>query len=67
MTDFIRIGVIQKASIDKPEYIQGTRATDYVGTFSKKAVIAAPATNSKTVQQYIEVRTPPLSPLNFGI
>ena len=33
-------------SIDRAENISGIRATDYVATFSKKAVIRAPETNS---------------------
>ncbi|MBU2677587.1 MAG: beta-lactamase family protein [Gammaproteobacteria bacterium] len=37
---------MQHTSIDQAEYITGARATDYVGTFSKKAVVRAPATNS---------------------
>jgi len=35
-----------RTSIDRAGQIGGSRATDYVGTFSKKAVIKAPATNS---------------------
>ncbi len=37
---------MHKTSIDRTSFLPGTRATDYVGTFSKKAVIRAPATNS---------------------
>jgi CubicO group peptidase (beta-lactamase class C family) len=37
---------LEQTSIDHPEFISGNRATDYVGTFSKKAVLRAPATNS---------------------
>jgi CubicO group peptidase (beta-lactamase class C family) len=37
---------MRQTSIDKDGYIPGTRATDYVGTLSKKAVVKAPATNS---------------------
>ena len=33
-------------SIDRTSHIRGIRATDYVATFSKKAVLAAPPTNS---------------------
>ena len=33
-------------SLDRADQIPETRATDYVGTFSKKAVAPAPATNS---------------------
>ncbi len=37
---------MEGTSLDRAGQIPGTRATDYVGTFSKKAVIKAPATNS---------------------
>ncbi len=37
---------MDRTSLDLSGQIPGTRATDYVGTFSKKAVIKAPATNS---------------------
>lgn len=37
---------MERTSIDLAGKIPGTRAADYVGTFSKKAVIKAPATNS---------------------
>ncbi|MDH3362398.1 MAG: beta-lactamase family protein [Gammaproteobacteria bacterium] len=37
---------MERTSIDLAERLPGTRAADYVGTFSKKAVIKAPATNS---------------------
>ena len=37
---------MERTSIDLAGQIPGTRATDYVGTFSKKAVIKAPVTNS---------------------
>lgn len=39
------LGMTQ-TSIDETGYISGGRATDYVATFSKKAVIRAPVTNS---------------------
>lgn len=35
-----------RTSIDQDGEVPGTRATDYVGTFSKKAVVRAPGTNS---------------------
>jgi len=37
---------MERTSIDRDGQIPGIRAKDYVGTFSKKAVIKAPATNS---------------------
>ena len=37
---------MERTSIDKTGFIPGTRATDYVGTLSKHAVVKAPATNS---------------------
>jgi len=37
---------MERTSLDLAGQIPGTRATDYVGTFSKKAVIKAPPTNS---------------------
>jgi len=37
---------LSSTSVDRAENIRGTRATDYVATFSKKAVIRAPETNS---------------------
>jgi CubicO group peptidase (beta-lactamase class C family) len=37
---------LQRTSIDHQEFIAGNRTTDYVGTFSKRAVLRAPATNS---------------------
>ncbi len=37
---------MERTSIDRAGQIPGTRTTDYVGTFSKKAVIRAPASNS---------------------
>lgn len=37
---------MKRTSIDKIGSIPGVRATDYVGTFSKKAVVRAPATDS---------------------
>lgn len=37
---------MERTSIDRHGHIPGSRATDYVGTFSKKAVVPSPATNS---------------------
>ncbi len=37
---------MERTSLDRAGQIPGSRATDYVGTLSKKAVIKAPATNS---------------------
>ena len=37
---------MERTTIDQLGHIPGTRATDYVATFSKKAVVKAPATNS---------------------
>lgn len=37
---------MERTTLDRAANIPGVRATDYVGTFSKKAVIKAPATNS---------------------
>lgn len=37
---------LRMTSIDKAGFVPGTRATDYVATFSKKAVIQPPATDS---------------------
>ncbi len=37
---------MDSTSIDRDDSLRGTRASDYVGTFSKKAVAPAPATNS---------------------
>ncbi len=37
---------MDSTSIDREGYFVGTRASDYVGTLSKKAVAPAPATNS---------------------
>ena len=37
---------MERTSIDRARNVPGTRATDYIGTFSKSAVIKAPATNS---------------------
>lgn len=36
---------MERTSIDSAGHVPGARATDYVGTFSKKAVVPAPATN----------------------
>jgi CubicO group peptidase (beta-lactamase class C family) len=37
---------MERTWIDQEGELPGTRATDYMGTFSKKAVVKAPATNS---------------------
>lgn len=37
---------LSSTTIDDAAHIEGTRATDYVATFSKKAVVRAPSTNS---------------------
>ncbi len=37
---------MDSTSIDRDGRFRGARASDYVGTFSKKAVVSAPATNS---------------------
>ena len=57
---------MERTTLDQAGKIAGTRATDYVGTFSKKAVIKAPSTNSSYKWAGGGVASTPTDLVRFG-